>query len=149
MLHGDISNRQAPIICFDSNILFRNEPIATNPIEKFFGKLFSGEEYSFFNRTINLSIVNLINNIWYSQDLSIYIAVSEQSYIEGLTDALDVNDVNYTRLLYYPSMDFLRDKCHYEYYYYVSNDEKHLSNISMKNAVTIDELTKLLNTARR
>jgi len=151
MLHNDISNRQAPVICFDSNILFTNEPVNATLMGKLFRKLAGNNAmFDFLNRKVNLDVVNAINNVWYGQDLSIYFALSDQyGFTEELTELLNENDVCYTRLFSYPSIEFLRHKCQYEYYFYVSNDKEHLSKISMKNAITLDELAKQINVARR
>jgi hypothetical protein len=142
VLGNDISNRTAPIICFDSSIFFFDEEKERGTITKFLDRFMRKE-----HREPNMAVINTINRIWYSYDLSIYVATNEDP-IDILSDNLYSLDVCHTRIVFYPNIEYLRNQCQNQYQYFVSNDAELLSRISMKNAITLEELLKLIKIAR-
>lgn len=149
MYLGNISNRQAPVICFDANVLFLEKRKETNPILTFFGKKLGGKEfYTFFNRETDQTAIDIINNIWSNYDFSVYIFMDNQLIASRLHDFLYENHVSYTRTI---SCDIegLKRMCHNQFHLFVSKDAELISKLSKNNAILLQDLPCHMKLARR
>lgn len=145
MLGNDISNRTAPVICFNiDSLLFTNN----KKKRKLLDRLFSYGNNDYLERELNFSVVNLINNLWFNYDFSIYLTTKE-SFLDDISEILYEYDICHTRLFQYPSIEFLRDKVYYEYHLYVDDNLQNLSEIGRGNAIPLSELPKHIRTVMR
>lgn len=150
MLGNDISNRTAPIICFNiDNLLFTGESKDDGLIINMIRKLgLETERSNYLDRKIDQKVVNIINNIWTRYDFSIYLT-TRYYFLEDIDEVLQENDVYHTRLFTYPSIDILSEKIKYEYSLYVDSDPAMISMLNSGRAIHISELPNHMKVTRR
>lgn len=149
MLHGNLSNRQAPIIAFNvDNLLFMDE-VKSTALQKLLSK-FKTEKSKMQSREINTDFVNILNNLWNSYDYSIYLITfnKEEEYEECLYDILDKNGACYTLLIKYSTWDELREINSLQYTYYFDTNEELISYLGA-GALHIKEIHNILKTGGR
>jgi hypothetical protein len=135
MLHGDISNRQAPIIAFNlDNLLYENK---------------SKSIFNMFKpRSLNQNFLDIVNNIWYNYEFCIYLISA--SPVGETYRKLEEVDIQFTSAVHYVGVDNLRRQCQYRYQLYVDSDKDLLSQISSSNAIHLDDLPNYIrNLGRR
>lgn len=143
MLHNDISNKQAPILAFNvDNLLFKEKQGKSSIIDKI-KNLIQSDRKKYINRDIDMTFVNIINNIWMKHPYSIYL-ITFSPYKDDLFTILDRNLVNYTSLVDLIEWEDVRHRCRLQFTYYFDNDEELLSYVSMNNALHIRELPSLI-----
>ena len=143
MLHNDISNKQAPILAFNvDNLLFKEKQGKSSIIDKI-KNLIQSDRKKYINRDIDITFVNMINNIWMKHPYSIYL-ITFYPYKYDLLTILDRNSVNYTSLVELFEWDEIRHRCGLQFTYYFDSDEELLSYVSMKNALHIRELPLII-----
>lgn len=143
MLHNDISNKQAPILAFNvDNLLFKKKQGKSSIIDRV-KSLIQSDRKKYTNRDIDMTFVNMINNIWMKHPYSIYL-ITFYPYKYDLLTILDKNSVNHTSLEELFEWDELRRRCALQFTYYFDNDEELLSYVSMNNALHIRELPLLI-----
>lgn len=143
MLHGDISNKQAPVIAFNvDNLLFKQEQEDSSLINKM-KSLVQSDRKKFISKDVDMTFVHRINNIWIKHPYSIYL-ITFSPYKDDLFTILDKNLVNYTSLVEMFEWEDVRHRCRLQFTYYFDNDEELLSYISMNNALHIRELPLLI-----
>lgn len=143
MIHGDISNRQAPIIAFNvDNLLFKDDVKPANIIVRLLDKFMPKTGY--FDRVIDSDFVDLLLNLWYKHPFSIYL-VSFRPDIEDELNELLVNQcICYTKLVCVESIDVVIHSCRYHYSYYFDSDDSLISMIGTANALNIKELNLVI-----
>lgn len=143
MLHNDISNKQAPILAFNvDNLLFKEKQGKSSIIDKV-KSIIQSDRKKYINRDIDMTFVNMINNIWMKHPYSIYL-ITFSPYKDDLFNILDRYLVNYTSIVELFEWDDIRHRCRLQFTYYFDNDEELLSYISMNNALHIRELPLLI-----
>jgi hypothetical protein len=143
MLHNDISNKQAPILAFNvDNLLFKEEQGESSIIDRV-KNLIQSDRKKYINRDIDMTFVNMINNIWMKHPYSIYL-ITFSPYKDDLFNILDKNLVNYTSLVELFEWEDIRHRCRLQFTYYFDNNEELLSYVSMENALHIRELPLII-----
>ena len=125
MRNGDISNKEAPVIAFNmDNLLFESKSDSIFDIFK--------------KKKLNQTFIDIVNNIWYNYEFSIYL-VSSQIVLEA-EKILENVDIQVTRVVHYTGESNLQRLLTYRFYLYVDSDVNLISRLSCKNAIHIDEL---------
>ena len=143
MLNGDISNKQAPVLAFNvDNLLFKEEQGESSIIDRV-KSLVQSDRKKFINRSVDMTFVNKINNIWIKHPYSIYL-ITFSPYKDDLFTILDRNLVNYTSLVELFEWEDIRHRCRLQFTYYFDSNEELLSYVSTSNARHIRELPLLI-----
>ena len=139
MRHGDITNKQSPILAFNlDNLLFTNELENNNIINKIVNK-FSSSKAKFLNRKVDEIFVRSLESLWNKYNYSIYL-ITSQEFTSDIEAKLTEHNVCYTRLMSYIDLDDLRTACHNQYTYYFDSDESIISYLSSPKAVHIKDI---------
>ena len=134
MRFNDISNRQAPIIAFNLDNLLYEEKSKS---------IFD----AFKPRKLNQTFLDVVNNIWYQYEFSVYL-VSKEQVSETYSKLEDV-DILYTSAIHYTGEDNLRRMLNYRFHLYVDKDRELLSVLSCRNAIHIDDIQDYIRNSRR
>jgi hypothetical protein len=150
MLHGDISNRQAPIIAFNvDNLLFNEDSASKGALHNFLSK-FKTEKSKLLSKGVDTKFLSILSNIWNSYDYSIYLVTfhEENDYEEFLIDILDKNMATYTSIIKFSNWEDLREISNLQYAYYFDNDEELISYVGA-GALHINEIVNIIKTGGR
>jgi hypothetical protein len=125
MKYNDISNREAPIIAFNlDNLLYEEKSKSLFDIFK--------------PRKLNQNFLDIVNNIWYNFEFSIYL-VSGELTSDTFTRVEDI-DIQFTNAIHYTGIDNLRRMIQYRFHLYVDGDNELISKLSAKNVIHIDDI---------
>ena len=134
MLHGKLSNREAPVIAFNiDNLLYEKR-------EDSFFELFKKPK-------LNQSFIDIVSNVWHMYDFSIYLVTSLS--VEDTEKKLEGIDIQATKVVHYTGIDNLRRMLNYRFHLYVDNDGSIISQLGSKNAIHIDDLQNHIRIIRR
>lgn len=134
MLNGNISNREAPVIAFNlDNLLFEKE-------EESFFRIFT-------KKKVNQAFIDIVSNLWYSYDYSIYLVTSQS--VEDAEKTLNDIDIQATKIVHYTGIANLKRLVSYRFHLYVDSDLELISILNSSNAISIDDLHKYIKTTRR
>lgn len=141
MKHGDISNRESPIIAFNiDTLLFKDEK--PTGIRKLTYALQSDIK-KYLDRPLNMEFVFTVDNVWRDFDYSVYF-ITFKPFTKEIEDFLVKNQIPYTRLLYFEDVLTLRKFIEYRCIYYFDIDSDMLEHISLKNALPFNEISHVL-----
>jgi hypothetical protein len=149
MYLGNISNRVAPIICFHTDLIFSDEKLDKNFLEKtksFF--LGESDKEKYMGRKIDRLAYTIINNIWDNYEYGIYLA-TDKPYGKDLEDLFSEIQLNYTRLISYESFALLTFTIRDSYYLYVDKNVDRLGICSSAKAITLDKINSFLISNRK
>lgn len=141
---NNLSNATAPIIAFNvDNILFMPKK-RTDIVEKVL-RFFSGNNphYDYFHRDISLNGIDVINNCWLNNEVSVHL-LTFTDYSSEIEEILYEQNVYFSRLQKVEGMDWLRRKCRYQYAYYFDTNDSLISELSINNAQKISDIYKYL-----
>lgn len=145
MIKGNISNRTAPIIAFNVDLLFMdNVDSATTTLQKLKMKMLTLHKSKLATKKLDRGFISIIDRLWNKYTYSIYFVNLEEDKQEELYSILDQNNVNYTSLQIIRSREELREVCELQYTYYFDKDEERLSYLSCNNALSIKELPTII-----
>lgn len=141
MRRGDISNKPAPLLVFNVDNLLFKEPWKYEEKKTMFS-IFKPDSY--FDRTVNLLFVRMINSLWL-KDFSIILQTSyhDRNALERYFEE-EFDFFYYSKLIPYRGVEVLRQRLSVEYLYYIDNDRAFLSKINHKGAIHVDDLMKLI-----
>jgi hypothetical protein len=146
MLNNNISNHSAPVLAFNiDNTLFRDTPIKRDLLDRLKRSFTAPTEKDlYFERELNENTVNIINNLWYQHDFSIYL-VTKHGFMNEIHEFLYSENLEYTKVVQYHGIDNLRRMVELRFFYYIDSDYSLLNAVAVKNAVHIDNISDYLN----
>ena len=141
MKHNNISNKPAPLLVFNVDNLLFKEPWRFEEKRTIFS-IFKPDSY--FDRTVNLLFVRMINSLWL-KDFSIILQTSyhDREALERYFEE-EFDFFYYSKLIPYRGIDILRQRLNVEYLYYIDNNREFIASINHRGAIHVDELMKLI-----
>lgn len=139
MKHGDISNRQAPIIAFRvEDFLLKKKD--TNLIEKVRNVI----QGNYSMNELNLAVVSAINFIFRGTDMSAYLVVDEDTKFNEYEKEL-LDQVNYSSMISVAKpVEITVHLMIGEFTYYVDSDLSRMSKVNHKKCITLSDLNQLI-----
>lgn len=149
MLHGNISNKSAPIIAFNvDNLLFREpkegELTLKEKLLNKFVNMSNNHKSIYFNRPLNEVFVAQLSYLWHKHNVAVYLVTFFPDYHDDLVDLLLKENVPFSRIEGVEEWEELSKLVRLRYMYYFDTDLELVSYLSSNNAMSFYDLPKVL-----